>query len=214
MTGTVVVSDDTTTAPPTTTGPGTTQTGPGNTIPTTPTRTTQTTPTRTTQTTPSRTTPSTGGSTTGGGGMAGGGSPAGGNSGGTGGGTGAAPSTGGPSNPTATLRTVALNVTRSQHGARVSGTVRLGKARAKLRVELLGSKASLHLKGHGQAVVGTFSKGTASSGTVSFTVKLGAAAKRALSAHHKLALTVRVTAAPLAGGKARTASKAVTLRAA
>ncbi|MDO8213270.1 hypothetical protein [Conexibacter sp. CPCC 206217] len=218
MAGTVVVTSETRTTPtePTTDRTTTTPTTPGRTT-TTPTRTTTTPTTTTGRTTPDTGTPGGDGGRGGdGGGRGAGGGDAGGGGGGTGGGGGSAPTRSnapggaGGARPTAG-GTLALRVARAQRGTHVSGSLALGRARARVRVELLASPRALGRRGRTPLVAGSLSKRSAGPGTVRFTVALSPAATRALQRRGALALTVRATATPLSGGKPRTARATVTL---
>lgn len=92
------------------------------------------------------------------------------------------------------------------------GSVALGRASARLRVELLAGRRALGRRGRGQVVVGSLTRRAAGPGTVAFTVGVSADARRALRRGGRLALVVRVRATPLDGGATRTARAAVTLR--
>ena len=71
---------------------------------------------------------------------------------------------------------------------------------ARLEIELLAPSASLaKVKRAGGARVGRLVRPSAPAGTVSFTVSLDAAAKRALRHRHKLALTVKIVLTPVYG---------------
>jgi hypothetical protein len=170
----------TTTTTPTTTTPTTTTTTPTTTTPTT-TAPTTTTPTATTSTLPSgggassnadasiATTPS----------------PM------------ETSSSSGRGGPTATLA-----LANAQHGDAVHGTVQIPAADggARLEVELLAQNASLaRVKRRDSSRVGWTIRSSAPAGTVSFTVSLDPAAKRALHRRHKLALTVKIVLTPVHG---------------
>jgi hypothetical protein len=183
-------STTTTTTTPTTTTPTTT----------TPTTTTPTTTTPTT-TTPTTTTPTATISTQ---------PPGGGGSTGT-----AAPQVTVPSSPTTPPGpTATVAVASAQHGGAVHGTVQIPAADvgARLEVELLAQGASLaKVKRSSSSRVGRLVRSSAPAGTVSFTVSLDAAAKRALRRHHKLALTVKIVLTPKHGA-AVTLTRSVVVR--
>ena len=93
----------------------------------------------------------------------------------------------------------------SQHGSSVHGFVQISKAGVggRLEVDLLASSASLAKVRHKKstsAVVGRLVRSSLYAGKVSFSVSLNTKAKRALSRHHKLALTVKIVLTPLHGG--------------
>jgi plastocyanin len=90
----------------------------------------------------------------------------------------------------------------SQHGATVRGSLVISKAGAgdRLEVDLFASSATLAKAKHATRVpVGRFSRGSVSAGRQSFSVKLGAKARRALSRRHRLALTVKIVLTPFHG---------------
>ncbi|HXB37621.1 MAG TPA: hypothetical protein VNU75_07945 [Acidimicrobiales bacterium] len=94
------------------------------------------------------------------------------------------------------------------------GTVQIPAADggARLEVELLAQGASLAKvkRLHGSRV-GRLVRSSAPAGTVSFTVALDAAAKRALRRHHKLALVVKIVLTPV-HGTAVTLTRSLVLR--
>jgi hypothetical protein len=160
-TGTTTTTTTTTTTPTTTTTtPTTTTTTPTTTTSTTTTPTT--TPTATTSTQPSTSTATTPGSIE-------------------------TPPPPGGGSPLATLA-----LANAQHGDTVHGTVQIPAADggARLEVELLAQGASLaKVRRPGSSRVGRFVRSSAPAGTVSFTVSLDAAAKRALALTVKIVLT-------------------------
>jgi hypothetical protein len=163
----------------------TTTTTPTTTTPTTTTPTT-TTPTTTTPTATTSTQPSSGGAS-----------------------TGATASTATtpdsmetPPPPAGSRPLATLALANAQHGDTVRGTVQIPAADggARLEVELLAPGASLaKVKRRGSSRVGRLIRSSAPAGTVSFTVSLDAAAKRALRRHHQLALIVKIVLTPIHG---------------
>jgi hypothetical protein len=176
-----------TTSTTTTTTPTTTTTTPTTTTPTTttPTTTTPTTPTATTSTQP------------------------------YGGGASTATTPGSMETPPPPAHPLAkLALANAQQGDTVHGTVQIPAADggARLEVVLLAQGASLaKVKRPGSARVGRLVRTSAPAGTVSFTVSLDAAAKRALRRHHKLALTVKIVLTPVHGA-AVTLTRSLVLR--
>ncbi|MGA9876694.1 MAG: hypothetical protein WBQ21_12895 [Solirubrobacteraceae bacterium] len=102
----------------------------------------------------------------------------------------------------------------SQRGATVNGSLQIAKAGAgdRLEVELLATTASLAKAGHTTQVVGRFVSASVSAGEQSFSVKLNAAAKKALKRHQRLALKVKITLTPT-HGVATSVTKSVTVHA-
>ncbi len=185
-------STTTTTTPTiTTTTPTTTTTTPTTTTPTT-TMPTTTTPTPTTPTATTSTQPSSGGAS-----------------------TATTPvSIETPPPPSGGSPVATLALANAQHGDAVHGTIQVPAADggARLEVELLAQGASLaKVKRGGGSRVGRLVRSSAPAGTVSFTVSLDAAAKRALRHHHKLALTVKIVLTPK-HGSAMTLTRRVVLR--
>jgi hypothetical protein len=108
-----------------------------------------------------------------------------------------------------------LKLTAPRHGSSVRGSVQVSKAGVggRLEVDLLAKSASLARRGHSKPVtVGRFVRSSVSAGKVSFSVSLNAKAKRALSRHRRLALTVRIVLTPTKGA-AVTVTKSVVLHA-
>jgi len=104
--------------------------------------------------------------------------------------------------PPASHPVAMLALANTQHGDAVHGTVQIPAADggARLEVELLAQGASLaKVKRPSSSRVGRLVRSSAPAGTVSFTVSLDAAAKRALHHHHKLALTVKIVLTPKHG---------------
>jgi plastocyanin len=90
----------------------------------------------------------------------------------------------------------------SQHGTSVHGSLDISQAGAgsRLEVDLFASSASLARARHATRVrVGRFVRGSAPTGRQSFSVELGAKARRALSRRHRLALVVKITLVPVHG---------------
>ncbi|HTB50573.1 MAG TPA: hypothetical protein VK701_06305 [Solirubrobacteraceae bacterium] len=193
----IVVENAGTGTTSTTTTTNTTTTTPTTTTPTTTTPTT-TTPTTTTPTTTTSTQPSGGGAS-----------------------TSTAPSTGTtpgsmetPSPPGGGHPLATLALANAQHGDTVHGTVQIpaADAGARLEIELLAQGATpAKVKRPGSSRVGRLVRPSAPAGTVSFTVSLDAAAKRALHHHHKLALTVKIKLTPKHGA-ALTLTRSLDLR--
>jgi plastocyanin len=107
-----------------------------------------------------------------------------------------------------------LALASTQHGAAVHGAVQIpaADAGARLEVELLAARASLaKAKRSSRLRVGRLVRSAAPAGSVSFTVALDAAAKRALRHRHKLALTARIVLTP-AHDAAVTIARSVLLR--
>jgi hypothetical protein len=180
-----------------TTSTTTTTTTPTTTTPTTTTPTT-TTPTTTTPTATTSTQPSSGGAPTG----------AVASTATTPGSMETPPPPGGGS-PVATLA-----LANAQHGDAVHGTLQIPAADggARLEVQLLAQGASLaKVKRGGSSRVGRLVRSSAPAGTVSFTVSLDPAAKRALRRHHKLTLTVKIVLTPKHGA-AMTLKRSVVVR--
>ncbi len=98
----------------------------------------------------------------------------------------------------------AVRLARTQHGHSVHGSVAVSGAGAggTLAVELLASRASLASAPHTPTVpVGHSTRSSLRAGTVSFTVILSAKARRALRAHGRLALSVRILLSSANGAK-------------
>jgi hypothetical protein len=90
----------------------------------------------------------------------------------------------------------------SQHGSSVRGSLDVSKAGVggRLEVDLLAKSASLARRGHSkQVTVGRFVRSSLYAGKITFSVSLNAKAKRALSRHHRLALSVQIVLTPLHG---------------
>jgi plastocyanin len=99
----------------------------------------------------------------------------------------------------------------SQHGTSVRGSLRVSQAGAggSLEVNLLANSATLSRAAHPKRViVGRFARESVKAGTQSFSVKLDAKARRALSHRHRLALTVRIVLTPFYG-EATTVTRSV-----
>jgi plastocyanin len=177
---------------------GTTSTTTPTTTTTTTTTPTTTTPTTTTPTATTSTQPSSGGASTG---------------------AAASPATTPasmemPPPPAGSHPLATLALANAQHGDAVHGTVQIPAADggARLEVQLLAQGASLaKVKRPGSSRVGRLVRSSAPAGTVSFTVSLDAAAKRALRRHHKLALTVKIVLTPVHGA-ALTLTRSLDLR--
>jgi hypothetical protein len=95
----------------------------------------------------------------------------------------------------------------SQHGSSVRGSLDVASSGAggRLEVDLIANSASLARRGHSkQLTVGRLVRTSLYAGKVSFSVSLNAKAKRALSRHHKLALSVQIVLTPLHGAPVST----------
>ncbi len=104
----------------------------------------------------------------------------------------------------------ALTLARTQRGSAVRGTIAVAQADSRLQVDVLAKRSALGGKGSTQTCVGRTVKASVR-GTVSFSVALNSAAKRAVKRRGKLALTLKVTVTPPAGVPF-TSTRAVTLR--
>jgi hypothetical protein len=107
-----------------------------------------------------------------------------------------------PGSPLMGSASEAVKLARAQHGSSVRGSVEISQAGVggRLEVDLLASGASLAKAGHSEQVrVGRLVRSSLYAGTTSFTVPLSARGKAALRRHRRLALTVKITLAPLHG---------------
>jgi plastocyanin len=98
----------------------------------------------------------------------------------------------------------AVRVAGIQHGHSVHGSVAVSGAGAggTLAVELLARRALLASAGHPPTVpVGHMTRSSLRAGTVAFTVTLNAKARRALRAHGRLAVSVRILLTSASGAK-------------
>jgi plastocyanin len=122
---------------------------------------------------------------------------------------------GGPSgSPLAGSASSAIRLARLQHGHAVRGAVAVSDAGSggRLEVDLLARRASLAGARHAPlASAGRLVRSSLRAGVVSFKVTLNARAARALRAHHRLALTVRIVIRPVHGSPV-TVTRAVLLR--
>ncbi len=104
-----------------------------------------------------------------------------------------------------------------ERGLTVAGVVsRAGKIKVSLVLPGPGSvsvRAGARLRGHAIAV-GRQARSASAAGPLAVTVRPRAAARRALRAHRKLKVTVKVTFSPSGGGAALTVTRAVVLRSA
>jgi len=90
----------------------------------------------------------------------------------------------------------------SQRGGSVKGSLDISQAGAgdRLEVDVFAKSASLAKAKHTARVrVGRLIRSSVPAGRLSFSVKLDAKARRALKRHRRLALTVKITLAPLYG---------------
>lgn len=97
------------------------------------------------------------------------------------------------------------------------GSIEISKSGTggRLEIDLISNSASLAKVRHKKltlTVVGRLVRSSLYAGKVSFSVSLNAKAKRALSRHHKLALSVQIVLTPLHGA-AVTITKSVVLHA-
>jgi plastocyanin len=127
---------------------------------------------------------------------------------------GSAPAAGSGGSPLAGSAATAIRLAGNQRGKAVHGSVKVSQAGAgdRLEVDLLAANATLASSPHSTAVeVGRIVRTSLRPGTVHFTVPLNAKAKRALRAHRRLAVTVRIVLTPTAGS-ALTITRSVLLR--
>jgi plastocyanin len=124
-------------------------------------------------------------------------------------------SSGGPSgSPLAGSASSAIRLARLQRGGAVRGAIAVSEAGSggRLQVDLLARRASLAGAPHAPlASAGRLVRSSLRAGVVSFKVPLNARATRALRAHHRLALSVRIVIRPLHGSPV-TFTRAVLLR--
>jgi plastocyanin len=99
-----------------------------------------------------------------------------------------------PSGPAVT----GASIRSSQRGGVVKGTLKVSPAGAggHLAINVFAPKASLARAHGGTLRVGRLVRGSVSTGTAAFAVKLNARAQRALKRRHRLALTVEVVFTP------------------
>jgi len=108
----------------------------------------------------------------------------------------------------------AVRVASVQHGHSVRGSVDVSQASSggQLEVQLLAARASLAGVGHSARVpVGRAVRSSLHAGKVAFTVSLDAKARRALHAHGRLALSVKLVLSPTQGAVV-TVTRSVVLR--
>jgi plastocyanin len=120
-----------------------------------------------------------------------------------------------PSSPLTGSALQAVKLASVQRGASVRGSVKVSAAGsgARLEVDLLAKGASLAVGGRAAQVrAGRLVRASVQAGTVSFTVALSAKARRALRAHRRLALAVRISLSPTHGSAVRI-GRSVLLRA-
>ena len=121
----------------------------------------------------------------------------------------------GPSgSPLAGSASSAIRLARLQRGGAVRGAIAVSEAGSggRLQVDLLARRASLAGAPHAPlASAGRLVRSSLRPGVVSFKVQLNARATRALRAHHRLALSVRIVIRPLHGPPV-TVTRAVLLR--
>jgi plastocyanin len=122
---------------------------------------------------------------------------------------------GGPSgSPLAGSASSAIRLARLQRGGAVRGAIAVSEAGSggRLEVDLLAKRASLAGAPHAPlASAGRLVRSSLPAGVVSFKVPLNARATRALRAHHRLALSVRIVIRPLHGSPV-TVTRPVLLR--
>jgi hypothetical protein len=116
--------------------------------------------------------------------------------------------------PTGSPLSGAPRISSSQPGDIVKGSLVVSKAGVgdRLEVDLIATTASLAQAGHATRVVGRFVIASLSAGQRPFSVKLNARARRALKRHHRLALRVSITLAPV-HGEATRVTRTVTVHA-
>jgi plastocyanin len=108
----------------------------------------------------------------------------------------------------------AVKFAGSQHGKSVHGSIEVsqGGVGGRLEVDLLTGGASLAKTGRsGQVRVGRLVRTSLYAGAVSVAVPLSVRARHALSAHHRLALTVKLVLTPLHGAAVKI-SRVVVMR--
>jgi plastocyanin len=116
--------------------------------------------------------------------------------------------------PLAGSASSAIRLARLQRGGAVRGAIAVSEAGSggRLQVDLLARRASLAGAPHAPlASAGRLVRSSLRPGVVSFKVPLNARATRALRAHHRLALSVRIVIRPLHGPPV-TVTRAVLLR--
>jgi plastocyanin len=109
----------------------------------------------------------------------------------------------------------ALKLPALQHGSSVHGSIQVSQAGlgGRLEVALLAKRASLASPRHpAQVRVGRLVRTSLPAGTISFTVALSSKAKRALRAHHHLALSVKILLTSASGSAAVTITRGVVVR--
>lgn len=92
----------------------------------------------------------------------------------------------------------AVKLAHSQRGGSVRGVIEVSKAGAggRLEVQLIAQRASLARGGRSaRVIVGGLTRRSLSAGRLFFAVKLNVRGLRALSRHHRLALTVKIALA-------------------
>ncbi len=121
---------------------------------------------------------------------------------------------GGPGSPLAGGASQAIKLPAGQGGRSVRGSVKLSQAAVggHLQVDLLARGVSLAEARSKQVRVGRLVRSSLYAGTVPFSVSVSAKARRALTRHRRLALTVRIVLTPLHGA-AVTITRGVLLRA-
>jgi plastocyanin len=107
----------------------------------------------------------------------------------------------------------AVKLAASNGALRVTIPVSLAGEGGRLRLEVLASGASLGRRGHSRAVsIARALRSALPAGKVSLSVPLNAQAKKALRRRRRLAVTIKLTIAPL-GGAPATVTKVLVLRA-
>jgi hypothetical protein len=95
-----------------------------------------------------------------------------------------------------------LKLTAPRHGSSVRGSLEIASSGVggRLEIDLIANSASLAKVRHQKStstVVGRLVRSSLYAGKVSFSISLNAKAKRALSRHHKLALSVQIVLTPV-----------------
>ena len=106
-----------------------------------------------------------------------------------------------------------LRLSARQRGTKVKGSLRLAGAGSRLLARAFARRRSLSGgRSLAQVQVGRQLRSSVGPGRVSFSVALNAASRRALRRNGRLAITLRLTVTPRAGGKVYKATRTVTMR--
>jgi plastocyanin len=103
--------------------------------------------------------------------------------------------------PNATAKALSVRISLAQRGVRLRGTINGARGSARVRVSLTARRGDLGLRGKAgtPVAVGGLSALTTASGALSFLIRLDGKARAALVTRGRLAVTMRVTAPPVAG---------------